>query len=215
MADCFEGIVTASTLGPEFELGTTTPGKITVNVNGTTVVRHPTTGELSVNACEVIKAATTGAATAKVTGDKISVVDSTGACRVRDLDMCVVIETDATLIGAGTLLDPLRVDICQVRGRLTVRNAATTGTLITTSDRVVIVNTASGNATFNLAAPGTCDPVDFHISKSHGANTLTILPQAGGTIVGGASLVVPTGISVFGAPPSVHIVWTGTDWRVL
>ena len=40
-------IVIAPELGPEFEIGTTVAGKITVNVDGTTVVRNAGTGELS------------------------------------------------------------------------------------------------------------------------------------------------------------------------
>lgn len=40
-------VVTPGNLGPEFEIGTTTPSKITINVDGVTVNRDATTGELS------------------------------------------------------------------------------------------------------------------------------------------------------------------------
>ena len=40
-------IVVGSELGPEFEIGTTVPNFITVRVDGVTVLRNPTTGELS------------------------------------------------------------------------------------------------------------------------------------------------------------------------
>ena len=40
-------IVIGSELGPEFEIGTTVPNFITVRVDGVTVLRNPTTGELS------------------------------------------------------------------------------------------------------------------------------------------------------------------------
>ena len=40
-------VVTPTNLGPEFEIGTTTPSKITVKVDGSSVIRDATTGSLS------------------------------------------------------------------------------------------------------------------------------------------------------------------------
>lgn len=42
-----QNLVQGSNLGPEFEQGTNVPGSLTINVDGTTVVRDATTGELS------------------------------------------------------------------------------------------------------------------------------------------------------------------------
>lgn len=84
---------------------------VNVDVDGTTVKVNGS-DRLTVDACEVIKLATTGAATASTASDKFAGVDSTGACVIRTISAggspasSVVAETaysQATVVGVSAL----------------------------------------------------------------------------------------------------------------
>jgi hypothetical protein len=99
--------------------------------------------------------------------------------------------------------------------RLDYRSINASGALNPAADSVLGVDTAAGNVTVTLAAPGACDPVDFHIKKLASANTMTIAAQAGATIDGMSSVTVGAGTTGFGGFPSVHVMWNGTGWLIL
>lgn len=92
-------LVTGANLGPEFQIGTNVSGQITINVDGTTVVRDGATGQLS---------AAQGAISYDGATYTLTYTDAAGATQTADLSALAnaadIFVTGATLVGTTLTL---------------------------------------------------------------------------------------------------------------
>jgi hypothetical protein len=94
------------------------------------------------------------------------------------------------------------------------RFAAPGSSTIPATDRIVLIDTSTGNETIGLGTPTADDWQDVWIKKGTTTNSLTITP-ADGFIDGQASLVIGPGAGIGGSTPVVHLAFAQGTWSVI
>jgi len=121
-------------------------------------------------------------------------------------------ENEYALVGGGeTTLHthPLTIshDILQRLDTITKSPTVTGDTTLTGAEDFVLVDTSAGNITITL--PRKIEGLVCEVIKPNAAYTVTILPQAGMTILGAA------GATLTAAGSSARFKLFGTDWKVI
>lgn len=119
-------------------------------------------------------------------------------------------EQEYSLIGGGETnlhSHPLTIshDILQRLDTIAKSPTITSDTTLTGAEDFIMVDTSAGNVTVTL--PRKIEGLVSEIMKPNAPNTVTVLPQAGMTILGAA------GATITAAGTSIRFKLFGTDWK--